>query len=102
LTVTEIYDPKSNAFSPGNPMLFHRDGQTATLLKNGLVLIAGGGADPASTELYDPKSATYRPAASMIVNRTMHTATLLNDGRVLMAGGAGDSGSVSPAELYTP
>jgi hypothetical protein len=86
-----------------------RDRQTATLLSDGRVLIAGGAgdsADLASAELYDAKTATFSPTGSMVVGRWWHTATLLLDGRVLIAGG--DKGSVGPtsgelsAELYNP
>ena len=67
-----------------------RSGATATLLKNGKVLIAGGtdGTDfLASAELYDPQTGTFSPTGSMPTGRADHTATLLEDGRVLIAGG---------------
>ena len=89
-----------------------RQGQTATRLPNGRVLISGGmtdggGADTAlsSAELYDPNNGTFSPTGSLHVGRVGHTATLLSNGRVLIAGG-GDVGDSAPdlasAELYDP
>ena len=76
--------------------------QTATLLSNGLVLIAGGccngTASLASAELYDPKTGTFSPTGSMTTGRIDQAATLPADGRVLIVGGAGDAS----AELYNP
>jgi hypothetical protein len=84
-----------------------RDIQTATLLNNGMVLIAGGEGishSVASAELYDPTTGTFTLTGSMNVPRVQHTATLLNNGTVLITGGADDSGVgvVASAELYDP
>jgi hypothetical protein len=80
-----------------------RIGQTATLLQDGRVLIAGGLTDGVSAELYDPKTDSFSPTAPMSVARASHTATLLADGRVLIAGGNGDTDSgLMTAELYDP
>jgi hypothetical protein len=64
---------------------------TATLLRDGKVLIAGGtGAGSqqlASAELYDPATGTFSNATDLVAGRRQHTATLLPDGTVLIAGG---------------
>src|SRR6266536_93044 len=56
-----------------------RAGHTATLLQNGMVLVAGGSAF-ASAELYDPASGTWTATGSLNTARDSHTATLLQDG----------------------
>jgi hypothetical protein len=85
-----------------------RIGQTATLLSDGRVLIAGGNnalGYLASAELYDPKTGSFSPAGSMTTAHAYHTATVLSDGRTLIAGGQnGTDGSVylASAEMYKP
>ena len=75
-----------------------RQYHTATLLNNGLVLIAGGYGSTstlASAELYNPATGTFAPTGSMSTARSQHTATLLPNGMVLIAGGIGVSGNVA-------
>jgi hypothetical protein len=80
--------------------------QTATMLNNGMVLIAGGwnysNGDVASAELYDPATGTFTPTGSLNTGRFGHTATLLDNGMVLLAGGFSSSGISDSAELYNP
>ena len=86
-----------------------RTGHTATLLRDGRVLLVGGddglGQALASATVFDPRLNLWRPAASMRTARVAHSATLLPDGRVLVAGGftGGDSlESMAGAEIYDP
>ncbi len=96
-----------------NPLTTPRKFQTATLLQNGQVLLAGGyapgggGTVTSSAELYNPATGTWAATGSMTTARIGHTATLLPNGQVLVAGGAGTCvlGSCpiySSAELYHP
>ena len=88
---------------------------TATLLRSGKVLIAGGAVTDdviqtgvASAELYDPATDKFTPTGSMTGVRYAATAILLQDGRVLIVGGYGcvmnacDPSTYSSAELYDP
>jgi len=93
---------------PAGRLNVARVGHTATLLRNGKVLIVGGirtnVPDPeflVDAELYDPKSGSWSPTASSAQPRAGHTATLLQDGRVLVAGGVGQEIRISHG-VYTP
>jgi hypothetical protein len=93
-----------------------RSGATATLLKNGKVLVAGGlGSGDvihATAELYDPVTGTFAPTGSMSAARVLAAATLLPSGEVLIAGGEGCADPkgctflafdfLTSAELYDP
>lgn len=105
--VAEIYNPQAATWTATGMLPTSRYAHSATLLKNGKVLIAGGLNDQlgalATAELYDPASNTWSSAGAMQTPRYEHTATLLNDGRVLVTGGYQTNvGLLSSAELYDP
>lgn len=89
-----------------------RADHTATLLRDGRVLITGGmvenGVFLASAEIFDPAKQAFIPAANMLSRRVGHSATLLPNGKVLIAGGLagrafeGGSGIVASTELFDP
>ena len=109
----DLFDPAANTVSPvinttTNPpsiatMTIQRDGHTATLLNNGMVLIAGGsdsnGNRLATAEIFNPANGTFTAIAPMNGARSSHTATLLPDGKVLLAGGF-NNGNLASAELF--
>jgi|HubBroStandDraft_6_1064221.scaffolds.fasta_scaffold130628_2 hypothetical protein len=116
LSSVEVYDPGTGTFTE----LFGDDGSgtfghTATLLKTGSVLLAGGFVNsvwdygPATSyneaDLYDSATGAFSGTGNMTANRGGHTATLLADGKVLIAGGADTDPTgtgLSSAELYEP
>jgi hypothetical protein len=78
-------------------------GQTATLLQNGKVLVAGGDATGVGAELYDPATGMWTPTGSMVAARgPWKAATLLQNGKVLVAGGQNGPLALASAELYDP
>ena len=108
----EIFDPTKGAetntvakgtYSATGSMTTPRFYHTATLLRDGRVLITGGYPGLDSAEVYDPKTGKFTATPGrMTLGRARQTATLLNDNTVLIAGGIGSSGSSTSAELYQP
>jgi Kelch motif/Galactose oxidase, central domain len=101
----EIYDPKRGAFTLGGRLGTWRDDHTATRLRDGRVLVAGGwgeGGVLSTTETFDPRTGEFSSGPQMASPRAGATATLLRDGRVLVAGGFTDNRpTTSSAELFT-
>ncbi len=101
----EIFDPLTATFTPTKDMNFGRFkiSETAVLLPNGNVLIAGGSSN---AEIFDPESEAFRTVSGNL-GKSYHYAsvTLLNDGRALIYGGyefvpAGEPTSTSQAWIF--
>jgi hypothetical protein len=88
------------------PLAAARYSHTATLLKDGKVLVSGGqnisGNALALAEVYDPAAGTWSAISPMVVARTLFTATLLDNGKVLVLGGWRSSTYLTLAEVYDP
>ena len=100
--VAEVFDPEKGSWEAlpaqsGSPHPQIRGAHTATLLKDGQVLIVGGlrqSGKPLelesvpSAELYDSETGRWSEAGKPHGNRSFHTATLLSpSGKVLVVGG---------------
>lgn len=92
--------PRLNVWASGGTLHTPRVGHTATPLRDGTILVIGGGTS--TVERYDPATYTSTPRAPLSVPRTAHTATPLPDGTVLVVGGNGDGKPVATAERYDP
>ncbi len=119
LSKAELYDPRTNSWTETSSMLAAH-ATPGLLLRNGLVLVAGGcGATTTgvggctslttSAELYNPRTGTWVSTHPMLTPHYVGTFTLLPDGKVLAAGGCahvGSNGSCTAigatAELYDP
>jgi hypothetical protein len=104
LNTGEIYDANRNVWTAVGNNMGAVDGQarfnhTATLMRNGRVLIVGGQSNLASatnrscnffnpiTDLFEACAAGGTGDMSAPNGRAGHTASLLNDGRILITGG---------------
>jgi hypothetical protein len=102
----ELYNLRTETFAATGNMMTGRALDTATLLPDGKVLMAGsylpGNGSLASAELYDPVAGAFTPTGEMTTTRSLHTATLLNNGRVLVASGSTYGRATPLADLYNP
>jgi hypothetical protein len=105
----EIFDERSGRFSEVHAMHVPRSTHTATLLRDGRVLIVGGssgrGKITETAETYDPKSRSFTLVGVMSVPRYKHAACLLDDGSVLVVGGSDArdwNGAYDSAEIFNP
>jgi hypothetical protein len=92
LASTEVW--AHGRFRPGPPLLHGRKGHTATLLKDGRVLVAGDSAAPEIVDLRRGRSVAV-PGGG--VAGSFATATALEAGTTLIAGGYDDRIAISGA-----
>jgi hypothetical protein len=114
LDAAEIYDPKTNAWTPvASRMNDRRELYTATPLPGGKVLLVGGlslkkRTTLRSAEVYDPEKGAFTATSNeMAGDRFGHAAAPLPDGRVLVVGGqtwqiGRESRPLASAEIYDP
>jgi len=99
----ELFNPSPAVWTVTGTLNTARNDHTATLLPNGLVLVAGGMEAMAfsnSAELFNSSTGVWTVTGNLTTERYYHTATLLPNGLVLVAGGGGRSSSLS--EIYNP
>ncbi len=104
----EIYDPGAGTWTAAASIPTATAYETATLLNNQLVLVAGGTNNKDfslnTSYLYNASANSWSSAGVMNSARRNHTATLLSDGKVLVAGGSATDGTSALAsiDLYDP
>ncbi len=93
-TVSEIFDPRTEKFTPVGPMSTPRTGSTAIRIPDGRVLVFGGVDSQriavATVEAFDPDSETFQMIAT-VPDIQDFSVTLLDDGEILIAGGGSNA-----------
>ncbi|HKT48102.1 MAG TPA: IPT/TIG domain-containing protein, partial [Candidatus Acidoferrales bacterium] len=111
VATAEIYNPTTGTFTVISNLPAAQYAQSATLLSNGTVVLAGGATftngnpvPAAHVYIYDPVAQTFSVIASLGIARSGQTATVLKDGTVLLVGGENPSLNLpyDTAEVYTP
>ena len=99
LTSAEIYDPRTNLWVSVASMAEVHAADTATMLRNGMVLFVGatGQSRPELFDLAQNRWSNTGPS----MDRYQHTATRLSNGKVLIVGGYGIE-SLSSVLIYDP
>lgn len=105
---SELWDPRSGAWSRTGRLAKPRSGASAVTLADGRVLIVGGAAsresapiEEASAEIYDPASGRWISAGRLATARSGFALVALADGGALVAGGFGGLGTTAAARLST-
>ncbi|HET54692.1 MAG TPA: T9SS C-terminal target domain-containing protein, partial [Ignavibacteria bacterium] len=108
----ELFNPENETWTMADSIPTYRwIRPSITKLKNGNILVAGGGYIDSTThdlitlkaaEVYDVWSKEWKTLSSMNISRRQHTATLLQDGRVLVTGGFNENLSTNECEIYDP
>jgi hypothetical protein len=106
LVGSELYNPAMGDWTVTGSLNDGRLLHTATLLRDGRVLVTGGWPDHtdqgplSSAELYNPATGNWTRTIGMHEGRVDHTATLLSNGKVLVVGSL--RGDPNSAEFYDP
>lgn len=93
IDLTEIFDPRNSMVYPTGHTRIPRDWHTATLMKDGKVIVTGGyqknrrGIATRETEIFDPTKNSWSDGPPIQGRRGQHTSVLLQDGTLLAIGG---------------
>jgi hypothetical protein len=104
--VSEVFDPRTEMFTPLGPMSTPRTESTAIKIPDGRVLFFGGmdsncGAVD-TVEAFDPGSGTFHVIATGFPKIGDITATLLDDGEILITGADSRYGPTTTTWLIKP
>ncbi len=91
---TSIYDPQTNAWTVGAPMVTPRRAFASTVLADGRILVISGDKTNMATEIFDSRTNQWQ-AGPPVSSEGTNNAILLADGRVLVT-------HETLTEIFTP
>jgi len=102
LASAEVFDGSNNTWRTVGSMSEGRGNITATLLRSGSVVVAGGDStiSVATAEVYDPETEGWTSTDRMDEPRSQYATVLLEDGKLLLTGGV-DTDSLATTLLYS-
>jgi hypothetical protein len=104
LATTEIYDPSTDSWDMGVPMLTARSSLAAVQLDGTIYAIGGSTlANPYLdvVEAYDPEAGAWTQLPPLILPRYEHAAVVL-DGLIYVIGGQTEDGPTAEVEIFDP
>ena len=104
VATVDVYDPSTNTWAAGPPLLEPRRVASAVTLPDGRVLVIGGEeqSDQRKTEIFDPAAGTWTPAANTFAEHAGISSFVLDDGRVLFLGAGNYSSQWPGGEIFDP
>ncbi len=87
----EVFDPATGMWTKLPDMPTPRGNATATPLKNGLLMVAGGRVEltPLNyVDFYDEKTNAWQSGSPMVLPHALHTANAMSNGDVIVMGSA--------------
>lgn len=100
LNSCEIYDPTNNTWTYVASMNNVRYGHQASLIRNGKIMVCGGGNPEGSTEVYDIYNNTWEVVGDLNSNRQFFNLVKLNNNLLFAIGGDQNSSGVSTIEKF--
>lgn len=107
LGTAERWSPTTKKWRRAGKLAQPRHGHTASLLRDGRVLVAGGIGSGrhrmlSSVEIWNPRTNRFKTITPMNHARSDHVAVTLKDGRVFVAGGLKGIHALKSAEVWHP
>ncbi|UKS27367.1 Ig-like domain-containing protein [Paenibacillus sp. HWE-109] len=98
-----VYDPDTNHWTTVAPMPTGLRGHQLSTLRNGKVLLTGGGSGNINSTayLYDPIQNSWSMLTTNMPPRERHSQSILSDGRVIITGGFDGLKNDVTTKIYT-